>query len=134
MDRMFAVLMVGVLAMSTAFAAEKEKKEPVTPEAATKAFDADYEAGVGAAMEKKWDVARLKLASALKALGDAPHVNKSTAQILLSKATGSLFKDDALVTANELMRLKQWAEAEEAYRKVVDVNGETEAVRNSVLA
>jgi len=133
MGRIFGLMMVGVLSLSMAFAAEDEKK-PASPEAAKQAFEADYDAGVKAAMEKNWDVARIKLATALKALGDNPHTNKSTAQVMLNKAAGALFKDDALVTANELMRLKQWAEAEEAYRKFVDVNGETEAIRNNVLA
>lgn len=115
-------------------AAEK-KTEPVVDEAtARKNFESDYDAGIGAVTEKNWTVAKQKFASALKALGDYPHPRKSTAQIMLNKAERLLIKDDAMFTAEELIKLKQWVEAEEAFRKVVDVFGETDTLRKKILA
>jgi tetratricopeptide (TPR) repeat protein len=129
---------------SSAFAAAEEKPAttpPATPAApaadeatSRKNFATDYEAGVTAVSEKNWTLARSKFTSALKSLGDYNDVKKSTAQVLLNKAERALIKDDAMFTASELLKLKQWVEAEEAFRKVVDVSGETETLRKNVLA
>ncbi|MEI6236008.1 MAG: hypothetical protein WCT04_23380 [Planctomycetota bacterium] len=125
----FALLTFGTLAL----AAEDTKTE--TNEAvAKKNFATDYDAGVAAVTEKNWVLARQKMTTALKSLGDFSDVKKSTAQVLLLKAERALIKDDALFTASELMRLKQWVEAEEAFRKVVEVSGETETIRKNVMA
>ncbi len=135
-------LTVSLLSTST-FAAAEDKPNttpPATPattvvdEATSrKTFAADFEAGSAAVKEKNWTLARSKFTSALKALGDYNDVDKSTAQVLLNKAERALIKDDAMYTANKLMVLKQWVEAEEAFRKVVEVSGETETLRNKVL-
>jgi hypothetical protein len=105
---------------------------PLDDAAAKKAFEENYEAGSVAASEKKWEVAQKRLGDGLKALGERPHANKSTATVLLNKAQKAIYKDDALNTANELKRLKQWAEAEEAYRLVINVTGETESLKKSI--
>ena len=117
-------------------AADDGSKKPVSAKDAladTAAFEADYEAGVAAVAANNWAVVKLKMTSALKTLGEQAHAKKTAAQILLNKAERSFVKDDAFVTANELARLKQWAEAEEAYRKVVDVFGETETLKKHIL-
>ncbi|MEI6232738.1 MAG: hypothetical protein WCT04_06790 [Planctomycetota bacterium] len=114
--------------------APKKKSDAPADEASKKVFDADYDAGLVALNDKNWPLVKSKMGSALKALGEANDARKSTAQILLNKAERLLIKDDALFTAGELVRLKQWTEAEEAYRKVVDVNGETETLRTSIMA
>lgn len=132
-----AVLLTALLAAPSFLAAEDITKKPdsVADEANAKAaFTKDYDTGAAAIESKNWVYARQKLTSALKALGDFNDPRKSTAQVLLTKAERALIKDDALFTASELMRLKQWVEAEEAFRKVVDVSGETETLRNNVLA
>ena len=72
------------------------------------------------------------MTDALKALGERTHANKSAASVLLTKAQKAFYKDDALNTANELKRFKQWAEAEEAYRLVINVTGETESLKKSI--
>ncbi|HLX64566.1 MAG TPA: hypothetical protein VKX17_25055 [Planctomycetota bacterium] len=142
MSRYSAAIMVASLMFvgGAGFAAEGDKDKdkpkpaeaPLDDAAAKKAFEEDYEAGSSAAADKKWDVAVKKLTDALKALGERAHVNKSTATVLLSKAQKALYKDDAMNTANELKRLKQWAEAEEAYRLVINVTGETESLKKSI--
>lgn len=139
------VFAVAVCALSAvAYAAAEEKSATTTPATATtpvadeatsrKNFVTDYDAGVTAVTEKNWTLARSKFTSALKSLGDYNDVKKSTAQVLMNKAERALIKDDALFTASELLKLKQWVEAEEAFRKVVDVSGETETLRKNVLA
>ena len=110
---------------------------PVSAQAAAearKSFEANYDAGTAAVLEKKWTVARLKLAQALKDLGEQDHPNKTSAQVLLNKADRIVVKDDMMYTAKELLRLKQWVEAEEAFRKVAEIIGETDELRNGVLA
>lgn len=116
--------------------ADDASKKPAVAKddpAARAAFEADYEAGVAAVAANNWPVVKQKMASALKALGEQAHPRKSAAQVLLNKSERSFIKEDAFVTANELARLKQWVEAEEAYRKVVDVFGETETLKKHIL-
>ena len=135
---LFAACFVSLLGFSgcSIFAADEKAPAvaaPVDEAAAKKAFATDYEAGAVAISDKNWSAARQHLSNALKALGDFNDPKKSTAQVLLNKAERALVKDDALYTASELMRLKQWVEAEEAFRKVVDVSGETETLRKNIL-
>lgn len=101
---------------------------------ARKAFEAAYELGAAAVAEKKWPVARQRLVQALKALGELDHPNKTAAQVLLDKANRIVLKDDMLYTAQELLRLKQWVESEEAFRKVAEITGETDTLRKGVMA
>ncbi len=125
-----------ILQVPACFAVEDKapvKTEPVLDDAtAKKVFEENYEAGAMAASEKKWDLAQKRLTDALKALGERTHANKSAASVLLTKAQKAFYKDDALNTANELKRFKQWAEAEEAYRLVINVTGETESLKKSI--
>ncbi len=136
MFRLQWLLLLTVLMAAPVFTGEKETKpkpdEPRDEVAARAAFEKSYEEGVTAAMEEKWTVARQKLAAALRELGDASHPKKSAAQVMLNKAERSLFKDDALATADELFKLKQWPEAEEAYRKVAEVTGDTKVLIDKV--
>jgi hypothetical protein len=101
-------------------------------------FTALYDAGAAAAVEKKWSEAEKKFDAALKALGDNDHPKKAVAQVLLNKARDESKKQQAqaaaLGTADELLRLKQWAEAEAAYRKAAESIGESEDVKKGIAA
>ena len=124
-----ATLVLAVLA------AGARSAEPAADEAKAKAaFEAAYEAGTAAGIEKKWAEAEKQFDAALKALGDLPHAKKAVAQALRAKSRDMLKQDAALATAAELLRLKQWAEAEAAYRKAADVLGETDAVKAGIAA
>lgn len=140
MIRTTALALLLSVAPLSSFAAEPAptaSAAPISAQAAAdgrKSFEANYEAGTAAVQEKKWGVARQKLAQALKDLGDQDHPNKTSAQVLFSKADRIVVKDDMMYTAKELLRLKQWVEAEEAFRKVAEIIGETEDLRKGVLA
>jgi len=137
----YVPLIIALLAAPTFAAAEDKPATTGTAATTTVADEAtsrngfvvDYKAGTAAVEAENWTLARSKLASALKSLGDYNDKEKSTAQVLLNKAERALIKEDATYTANRLMELKQWVEAEEAFRKVVDVSGETETLRNKVM-
>ncbi len=143
MSWMMLAAVFALAGMTAVHGAEKDDPKPVAKpkpdepkdEASAKAaFEKEYNEGVTAAMEKKWLVARQKLTLALRELGDLSHPKKSTAQVMLTKAERSLFKDDALGTADELFKIKQWAEAEEAFRKVAEITGDTQALIDKVNA
>ncbi|HYF50263.1 MAG TPA: hypothetical protein VEJ63_12710 [Planctomycetota bacterium] len=104
-----------------------------TPEAKA-AFEAAYAAGGTAVAEKKWAVAAVKFEEALKAIGDADHANKAVAKVLLDKAKDMAKKQEGLHTADELLRLKQWAEAEAAYKKAAETLGESDEIKKGIAA
>jgi len=101
---------------------------------AKSAFEAAYEAGAAAAIDKKWGEAAKDFDAALKALGDSQHPKKAVARVLLEKARGMAKQDEALDAAAELLKLKQWAEAEAAYRKASLTLGETEVIKAGIAA
>jgi hypothetical protein len=98
------------------------------------AFEAAYEAGAVAITKKDWSTAQKKFDAALKALGELDHPNKAVAKLLLKKATEMAAKDEPLHAANELLGLKQWAEAEAAFRKAAETLGETDAIKQGIAA
>ena len=108
------------------------------PDDAKAAFEAAYEKGAAAAIEKKWAEAEKQFDAALKALGDVGHPKKAVAQVLLNKAREGAKAQEkeqsALVTADELLKLKQWAEAEAAYKKAAETLGESERVKAGIAA
>ncbi len=97
-------------------------------------FEVAYEAGAVAASEKKWDVAEKKFDEALKAIGEADHPKKAVAKLLLDKAREQNKQQNATLVADELLKLKQWAEAEAAYRKAAETLGENEAIKKGIAA
>jgi len=108
---------------------------PAADEAKAKSdFEAAYEAGAAAAIGKKWAEAAKHFETALKALGDLPHPKKPVARVLLDKARNMAKREEALDTAAELLKLKQWAEAEAAYRKAAETLGETEVIKAGIAA
>jgi hypothetical protein len=115
------------LLSASVFAADDETR-------ARAAFEESYQVGTAAALEKNWPKARDSFAAAIKALGEYSHPKKGAAQVLLTKATEAAKKEPDLSTADELLRLKQWKEAEAAYRKAAEVAGETEAIKNGIAA
>ncbi|MCY3022963.1 MAG: hypothetical protein NTW87_28635 [Planctomycetota bacterium] len=98
------------------------------------AFEAAYDAGTAAAIKKDWSAAEKQFDAAIKALGDLPHAKKAVAQVLLAKARDMAKQEGALVAAAELLRLKQWTEAEAAYRRAAVLLGETDAIREGIAA
>lgn len=100
---------------AAAFGGEANK-----PDDAKAAFEAAYEKGTAAAVEKKWADAEKQFEAALKALGDESHPKKAVAQVLLTKARGENAKTQAVEAVAqeakrkeaELAQAKAEAEAE----------------------
>jgi hypothetical protein len=102
--------------------------------AAKAAFEKAYEAGAAAAIEKKWAEAEKQFDAALKALGDNPHAKRAVAQVLLNKARDMNKQESSLTAAAELLRLKQWSEAEKAYKQAAETLGESDAIKAGIAA
>lgn len=125
---MFRIAVLSLLlSTSVLFAADASAE-------AKAAFDKAYEAGGTAIAEKKWPVAAAKFEEALKAIGDADHPSKPVATALLAKAREMAKKEEGLHVANELLRLKQWSEAEAAYKKAAEALGETDEIKKGIAA
>ncbi|HYG77133.1 MAG TPA: hypothetical protein VEK08_19165 [Planctomycetota bacterium] len=101
---------------------------------AVAAFEAAYELGAKAAQEKKWALAEKQFDAAIRALGETAHPKKAVAQILLTKARENAKQETTLAAADELLRLKMWAEAEAAYKKAAETLGETDAIKAGIAA
>jgi len=112
------------------FAAE----EPVNEQDPALMFEKRYSHGANAVMEKNWVDAQRHFEAALAALGQRDHIKKQTAMILVKKAQEESKKQRALYTANELLRLNQFKEAEEAFLSAKADLGDTEEIRQGLEA
>ena len=131
---------VSLLLLGTLFGVglRSSAQDAPDPARAMKNFDTSYQAAVDAIAEKDWGTAEVLLEAALKSLGSAGHPNKLAAETLLAKAQfiNKLKKDaaEALRAAEELLRLKQWAEAEALFKKALALAGESEGTRKGIAA
>lgn len=128
MKRMPLILMA-VLCVSL-FAAE----EPVNEQDPLLLFEKRYNFGAAAVLDRNWVDAQRHFESALAALGQRDHIKKQTALILVKKAQEEGKKQRALYTANELLRLNQFKEAEEAFLSAKADLGDTEEIRQGLEA
>jgi len=112
----------------TCFAAE----EPVNEQDPLLMFEKRYNSGAAAVLDKNWVDAQRHFEAALAALGQRDHIRKQTAMILVKKAQEESKKQRALYTANELLRLNQFKEAEEAFLSAKADLGETEEIRQGL--
>lgn len=112
------------------FAAE----EPVNEQDPLLMFEKRYNHGATAVLDKNWVDAQRHFEAALAALGQRDHIKKQTALILVKKAQEESKKQRALYTANELLRLNQFKEAEEAFLSAKADLGDTEEIRQGLEA
>lgn len=107
-------------------------------ERAKKNFEASYTAAAEAIKDDDWATAETVLDAALKALGDHEHPNKIAAQVLYKKAvkinTERKAAAAALSSAQELLRLEQWEEAEKLFNKAKELGADTAAVQKGLDA
>lgn len=105
-------------------------------ERAKKNFEASYTAAAEAIKEDDWATAETVLDAALKALGDNEHPNKIAAQVLHKKAvkinTERKAAAAALSSAQELLRLEQWEEAEKLFQKAKELGADEAAVKKGL--
>lgn len=113
-----------------AFAAE----ETVNEQDPTLLFEKRYNFGATAVLDRNWVDAQRHFEAALAALGQRDHIKKQVAQILAKKAQDESKKQRALFTANELLRLNQFKEAEEAFLAAKADLGDTEEIRQGLDA
>jgi hypothetical protein len=128
------VFFVAALFLNTPTVFSAEEIQPASEADAKAKFEITFAAAKSAVIEKKWDLAQQTLEKAIKDLGGFPHADKAVAQVLLEKAKTQLRNVELLHTADELLKLKQWAEAEAAYRKAGEIIGETDAVTKGIAA
>lgn len=112
------------------FAAE----EAVNEQDPSLVFEKRYNHGAAAVLDKNWVDAQRHFEAALAALGQRDHIKKQTALILVKKAQEESKKQRALYTANELLRLNQFKEAEEAFLAAKADLGDTEEIRQGLDA
>lgn len=105
-------------------------------ERAKKNFEASYTAAAEAIKEDDWATAETVLDAALKALGGHDHPNKIAAQVLHKKAvkinTERKASAAALSSAQELLRLEQWEEAEKLFAKAKELGADEAAVKKGL--
>ncbi|MCK6472865.1 MAG: hypothetical protein L6R28_14070 [Planctomycetes bacterium] len=105
---------------------------------AKKNFEASYTAAAKAIKEDDWATAETVLDAALKALGDNEHPNKIAAQVLHKKAvkinTERKASAAALSSAQELLRLEQWDEAEKLFQKAKELGADEASVKKGLDA
>jgi len=114
----------------TVFSAE----EPVNEQDPLLVFEKRYNFGATAVLDRNWVDAHRHFEAALAALGQRDHIKKQTALILVKKAQEEGKKQRALYTANELLRLNQFKEAEEAFLSAKVDLGDTEEIRQGLEA
>jgi hypothetical protein len=126
------ILILATLSMASVFGGQaKEVLNEVDP---VILFEKRYDIGTRNVTEKNWIDAARHLEAALSALGTTEHRKKQVAQILLKKALEESRKQRALFTAQELLRLKQWKEAEEAFLTAKNDLGETLEIKQGLDA
>jgi tetratricopeptide (TPR) repeat protein len=101
-------------------------------------FETAYKAALEAIAKEDWEAAEVTLAAAQKALGDRPHADKELAERLLAKARKIVGEKREVTTtlkaADELLRLRQWAEAESLYKRARDLGADKTAVEKGLAA
>lgn len=102
------------------------------PRRALELFAEAYDLGTAAVKERNWADANLYFATALKALGDNDHPKKDVAEILLRKGREQVQGEREHETAEELFRLRQWKEAEEAYARAAKWSGMTPEIQRGI--
>lgn len=129
----FAFLAAALLAASANLRAEDAGDDA---ERAKKNFEASYTAAAEAIKEDDWATAETVLDAALKALGGHDHPNKIAAQVLHKKAvkinTERKASAAALSSAQELLRLEQWEEAEKLFAKAKELGADEAAVKKGL--
>jgi hypothetical protein len=106
--------------------------ETTAPAPARTGFDVLYAAAVDATQKKNWLEASNFINDALRLLGDSEHPNKRVAQLLQTAAAHEYKKENVLYTANELLRLRNWAGAEAAFGEAVGLWGMTDAIQRGL--